>query len=69
MAKTTGTASRPAGTLKIKMIGSVIGCPEKQRATVRGLGLRRLNQVVERVDTPEVRGMVKKIPHLVTIVD
>jgi len=58
-----------AGTVKIKMIGSVIGCPEKQRETVRGLGLRRLNQVVERVDTPAVRGMVKKIPHLVAIVD
>ncbi len=61
--------ARTAGTVKIKMIGSVIGCPEKQRETVRGLGLRRLNQVVERVDTPAVRGMVKKIPHLVAIVD
>jgi large subunit ribosomal protein L30 len=67
MAKTT--AARSAGTLKIKMIGSVIGCPEKQRETVRGLGLRRMHQVVERVDTPAVRGMVKKIPHLVAIVD
>ena len=67
MAKTT--ASRPAGTLKIKMIGSVIGCPDKQRETVRGLGLRRMHQVVEREDTPAVRGMVKKIPHLVAIVD
>jgi large subunit ribosomal protein L30 len=67
MAKTT--ASRPGGTLKIKMIGSVIGCPDKQRETVRGLGLRRVNQVVERVDTPAVRGMVKKVPHLVAIVD
>jgi large subunit ribosomal protein L30 len=63
------TASRSAGMLKIKMIGSVIGCPEKQRETVRGLGLRRMNQVVERIDTPEVRGMVKKVPHLVAIVD
>jgi large subunit ribosomal protein L30 len=63
------TASRSAGMLKIKMIGSVIGCPEKQRQTVRVLGLRRLNQVVERIDTPEVRGMVKKVPHLVQIVD
>jgi large subunit ribosomal protein L30 len=69
MAKTAGKATRPAGTLRIKMIGSVIGCPEKQRATVRGLGLRRLHQVVERVDTPQVRGMVNKIPHLVAIVD
>ncbi len=55
-------------TIKIKMIGSVITCPEKQRATVRGLGLRRMHQVVEREDTPLVRGMVKKIPHLVEIV-
>ena len=57
------------GKLRIRMIGSVIGCPEKQRATVRGLGLRRLHQVVEREDTPAVRGMVKKIPHLVEIVE
>ena len=61
-------ASKAAGTVKIKMIGSVIGCPEDQRATVRGLGLRRLQQVVEREDTPMVRGMIRKIPHLVTVV-
>jgi large subunit ribosomal protein L30 len=60
-----GTASR----LRIKMIGSMIGCPDKQRQTVRGLGLRRIHQVVERPDTPAVRGMVKKIPHLVAIVE
>jgi large subunit ribosomal protein L30 len=51
------------------MIGSVIGCPREQRATVRGLGLRRLHQVVEREDTPMVRGMVRKVPHLVTVVE
>jgi large subunit ribosomal protein L30 len=62
-------AAKPAGTVKIKMIGSVIGCPEKQRATVRGLGLRRLHQVVEREDTPMVRGMVNKVPHLVAVVE
>jgi large subunit ribosomal protein L30 len=62
-------AAKAAGTVKIKMIGSVIGCPEEQRATVRGLGLRRLQQVVEREDTPMVRGMIKKIPHLVTVVE
>jgi large subunit ribosomal protein L30 len=60
---------KAAGTIKIKMIGSVIGCPEEQRATVRGLGLRRLQQVVEREDTPMVRGMIRKIPHLVTVVE
>ncbi len=67
MAKAKKTAS--AGVIKVKMIGSVIGCPEKQRATVRGLGLRRMHQVVEREDTPLVRGMVNKVPHLVQIVD
>jgi large subunit ribosomal protein L30 len=57
------------GRLRIKQIGSIIGCPIKQRQTVRGLGLRRMHQVVERPDTPAIRGMVKKIPHLVVIVD
>jgi large subunit ribosomal protein L30 len=68
MAKAKSPA-KPAGTLKIKQIGSVIGCTEVQRATVRGLGLRRLHHVVEREDTPMVRGMVKKIPHLVAVVE
>ena len=58
-----------AGTVKIKMIGSVIGCPDDQRATVRGLGLRRLHHVVEREDTPMVRGMINKVPHLVAVVE
>ena len=68
MAKAS-VAAKAAGTVKIKMIGSVIGCTEGQRATVRGLGLRRLHQVVERQDTPMVRGMIRKIPHLVAVVD
>jgi large subunit ribosomal protein L30 len=61
-------AAAPGGTIKVKQIGSVISCTEQQRATVRGLGLRRMHQVVERKDTPEVRGMVNKVPHLVAIV-
>ena len=69
MAKAKKTATKAGGTVKIKMIGSVIGCPEDQRATVRGLGLRRLQQVVEREDTPMVRGMIRKIPHLVAVVE
>jgi large subunit ribosomal protein L30 len=68
MAKSS-RAAKAAGTVKIKMIGSVIGCTDDQRATVRGLGLRRLHQVVERQDTPMVRGMVRKIPHLVAVVE
>jgi large subunit ribosomal protein L30 len=69
MAKSSRKAAGATGTVKIKMIGSVIGCPEDQRATVRGLGLRRLQQVVEREDTPMVRGMIRKIPHLVAVVE
>jgi large subunit ribosomal protein L30 len=69
MAKAKKATTGSGGTVKIKMIGSVIGCPEKQRATVRGLGLRRLQQVVEREDTPMVRGMIRKIPHLVAVVE
>lgn len=66
MTRTSKTAS--SKTLKIKMVGSVIGCTDSQRATVRGLGLRRMHQVVERIDTPSIRGMVRKVPHLVEIV-
>jgi large subunit ribosomal protein L30 len=63
------SARATTGRLRIRMIGSVIGCTEEQRATVRGLGLRRLHQVVEREDTPAVRGMVRKVPHLAALVD
>ena len=67
MGKQKGAAG--GATIRVKQIGSLIGCTDKQRATVRGLGLRRMHQVVERRDTPEIRGMVKAVPHLVTIVD
>jgi large subunit ribosomal protein L30 len=61
--------AKAAGTVKIKQIGSLIGCTDGQRACVRGLGLRRMHQVVERQDTPAVRGMVNKVPHLVAVVE
>jgi large subunit ribosomal protein L30 len=69
MAKGKQAGAAAGGRLRIKQIGSVIGCPDKQRQTVRGLGLRRMHQVVERPDTPAIRGMVKKVPHLVAIVE
>jgi len=47
---------------------SKICTPVKHKAVIKGLGFTRLNQVVERVDTPSIRGMVKKVPHLVEIV-
>ncbi|MEK7279261.1 MAG: 50S ribosomal protein L30 [Nitrospirota bacterium] len=46
---------------------SCIGRPEKQRLVVKGLGLRRINSSVVLTDTPEIRGMVNKIPHLVEV--
>ena len=68
MAKST-KAGKSSGTIKVKQIGSLRGCTDRQRASVRGLGLRRMHHVVERKDTPEVRGMVNAVPHLVTIVN
>lgn len=66
---TKAQVSASGKTLKIKMVGSVIGCTEGQRATIRGLGLRRLHQVVERADTPAVRGMIRKVPHLLEVTE
>ncbi|HVT95279.1 MAG TPA: 50S ribosomal protein L30 [Bryobacteraceae bacterium] len=57
------------GKIKIKLVGSPICTPEKHKVIVRSLGLRKFNQVVERPDTPSFRGMVKKIPYLLAIVD
>jgi large subunit ribosomal protein L30 len=51
--------------VKVTLVRSVIGTKESHRATVRGLGLRRLNQTVELVDTPAVRGMINKVSYLV----
>ncbi len=53
--------------LEIQLVHSPIGCPEDQRATVRGLGLRKLYQCRTLKDTPCVRGMIKKVKHLVSI--
>ena len=56
-------------TLKIKWVRSFIGCPRDMRATIRGLGFRRMEQVVVRQDTPAVRGMVHKVRHLVKVLE
>ena len=55
--------------LKIQYVRSAIGTPPKHKLIVKGLGFKRLNQIVERVDTPAVRGMVAHVPHLVKILD
>jgi large subunit ribosomal protein L30 len=59
----------PKGTVKIKWVKSFIGCTRDMRQAVRGLGLRRLHQVVERQDTPAIRGMIHKVRHLVEVVE
>jgi len=56
------------GKIRIKLVRSPICTPEKHKRVVRGLGLRKLNQVVERPDNPNIRGMVGKVPHLVAII-
>lgn len=56
-------------TIKVKQVASPIGCPAKQKAVLIGLGLNKMNKVVELEDTPSIRGMINKIPHLVKIVD
>ena len=56
--------TKSAGSLKIKLVKSVIGSSEHQRKVVQGLGLRKLQHTVERQDTPEIRGMVTKVAHI-----
>ncbi len=64
MAKKTKAKAK----IKIRLMRSPIGCPEKHKRVVKGLGFRKLNQVVERPDDAAIRGMVAKIPHLVEVV-
>ncbi|MBW7868134.1 MAG: 50S ribosomal protein L30 [Brumimicrobium sp.] len=58
-----------ANTVKIKLVRSAINRTQRQKETVKALGLRKLNQVVEKEATPQILGMVAKIPHLVQIVE
>lgn len=52
-------------TLKITQVRSIIGRPQRQRDTVRSLGLKRIRHTVVQPDRPEIRGMLNKVPHLV----
>lgn len=56
-----------AGDLKITLKKSVIGSTQKIRATVIGLGLTKTNKTIMRTDTPEIRGMINKVHHLVKV--
>ena len=69
MAKAKAAAQDAAKTVKITLVRSPIGFHRTQGDTVRGMGLRRIQHTVELVDTPEMRGMVHKVRHLVTVAE
>ena len=54
-------------TVNLQLVRSPIGCKESHRATVRGLGLRKVNSTSELVDSPAVRGMINKISYLIKV--
>ena len=56
-------------TIVVKQIGSPIRRPQEQRATLIGLGLNKMHKTRELEDTPSIRGMINKIPHLVEIIE
>jgi large subunit ribosomal protein L30 len=53
--------------IKVQLLKGLAGCRQSHRDTIRGLGLKRINHVVELNDTPEVRGMINKVNYLVRI--
>lgn len=56
-------------TIKIKQVRSAIKRPARQKATIKALGFRRLNQVIEKEATPQILGMIKKVAHMVEVVE
>lgn len=62
-------AKKKVKTLTVTLVKSPIGYPERQKRTVRALGLRKMMQSVEHSDTPVLRGMIAKIPHLLDVME
>lgn len=56
-------------TIKIKQVRSAIKRPAVQKATIKALGFKRLNQTIEKEATPQIMGMVKKVQHLIQVVE
>ena len=56
-----------SGKLKVTLVKSMIGRPEKHRRVLRGMGLRKMNKTVQLEDTPAIRGMINVVSHLVSI--
>jgi large subunit ribosomal protein L30 len=69
MAKKTAPKNSSAKKLKITLMVSPIGFNRTQGKTVEGMGLRRIRHTVELLDTPETRGMIHKVRHLVTVAE
>ncbi len=65
--KTVKKKTSKKGILKLKLVKSLIGSTKRQRETVKSLGLRKIRHSVERQDTPEIRGMVTKVLHLLEV--
>jgi large subunit ribosomal protein L30 len=63
------SADKAASKIKIQYYRSFIAAPRTQKEMVRSLGLTKLNQIVERTDSPSMRGAVAKVPHLLRIVE
>lgn len=55
--------------INIKLVKSTIGRPEKHRKTIEALGLRKIGQVVEKEDTPQIRGMIAKVDYMVEVIE
>ena len=67
--KAKSEGGKAAGKIKIQYYRSFIAAPKTQKEMVRSLGLTKLNQIVERTDSPSMRGAVAKVPHLLRIVE
>ncbi len=69
MAKQQQAGGKAAGRVKVKQVRSAIGFNRKQALVLEGMGLRRMGHTVELADTPETRGMIHKVRHLVEVVE
>ena len=56
-------------TIKIQQVKSRIGAPKDQKSTLDSLGLRKMNRIVEKEDAPAIRGMIRKVHHLVKVIE
>jgi large subunit ribosomal protein L30 len=69
MASKKKAVNKTGASLKIQYYRSAICTPDKHRLVIKSLGFKRLNQVIDREDTPAIRGMVAQVPHLVRILE